>query len=101
MSNTTTTVRMDDVLKSQVNSILEGLGLSFNTFVIMASKQLVYENGLPFEAKIPKEINPVLRKLMVEEEAIQLGLIPDDSIEIQDDFFDGKMEQMQTPVSSF
>jgi len=93
MSTTSTTVRMDDDLKKQVNFILEALGLNFNTFIVMASKQLVYEKGLPFEAKIPKEINPILRKLMVEEEAIQLGLIPDDSIEIQDDYFDSKMEQ--------
>jgi len=93
MSTTSTTVRMDDDLKKQVNIILEGLGLNFNTFIVMASKQLVYEKGLPFEVKIPKEINPILRKLMVEEEAIQLGLIPDDSIEIDDDYFDNKMER--------
>ena len=43
--------------------------------------------------RLDDDINPILLKLMMEEEAIQLGLLPDDSIEINDDYFDDKMEQ--------
>ena len=32
----TTTVRMDDDLKAEVNAILDSMGLNFNTFVNMA-----------------------------------------------------------------
>ena len=34
----TTTVRMDDDLKAEVNAILDSMGLNFNTFVNMAER---------------------------------------------------------------
>ena len=33
----TTTVRIDDDLKAEVNAILDSMGLNFNTFVNMAA----------------------------------------------------------------
>ncbi|MBS5345346.1 MAG: type II toxin-antitoxin system RelB/DinJ family antitoxin, partial [Bifidobacterium catenulatum] len=45
----TTTVRMDDDLKAEVNAILDSMGLNFNTFVNMASVQLVSQRRIPFE----------------------------------------------------
>ena len=42
----TTTIRMDDELKRKAY---------FNTFVVMATKQLVAQNKIPFELVVPKE----------------------------------------------
>lgn len=54
-----TTIRMDDDLKSQVNALLDSMGLSFNTFVNMASIQLVSQRRIPFEVKEPAPTLPV------------------------------------------
>lgn len=48
----TTTVRMDDDLKAEVNAILDSMGLNFNTFVNMASVQLVSQRRIPFEWRL-------------------------------------------------
>lgn len=49
----TTTVRLDDELKKAVTLRLDALGLNFNTFVVMAAKQLVAQNKLPFSTQVP------------------------------------------------
>ncbi|GFH40212.1 type II toxin-antitoxin system RelB/DinJ family antitoxin [Lactococcus insecticola] len=54
MTTTATSIRMDDDLKQAVNEKLDALGMNFNTFVVMASKQLVAQNKLPFETTVPK-----------------------------------------------
>lgn len=41
-----TTIRMDSTLKDAVSSRLEALGMNFNTFVVMVTKQLVAQNRL-------------------------------------------------------
>ena len=48
-----TTIRMDDDLKNEATAKLEALGLSFNTFVVMATKQLVAQNRIPFDLVVP------------------------------------------------
>ncbi len=48
-----TTIRMDDELKKEACDKLEALGLNFNTFVVMATKQLVAQNRVPFELVVP------------------------------------------------
>ena len=48
-----TTIRMDDDLKKQATAKLEALGLSFNTFVVMATVQLVSQDRVPFELVVP------------------------------------------------
>lgn len=53
-----TTIRMDDDLKAQVNALLDSMGLSFNTFVNMASIQLVSQRRIPFEIKEPAPALP-------------------------------------------
>ena len=53
-----TTIRMDDDLKTQVNALLDSMGLSFNTFVNMASIQLVSQRRIPFEIKEPAPVLP-------------------------------------------
>lgn len=50
-----TTIRMDEDLKRAANAKLEALGLNFNTFVVMATKQLVAQNRIPFDLVVPDE----------------------------------------------
>lgn len=47
-------VQVDSHDKEVANTILKNLGLNMSTFVNMAIKQLIYTDGLPFEAKNPK-----------------------------------------------
>jgi DNA-damage-inducible protein J len=49
-----TTIRMDDELKRQATEKLEALGLSFNTYVVMATVQLVAQDRIPFEVIVPQ-----------------------------------------------
>ena len=46
-------VLVDTKDKEMANDILKNLGLNMSTFVNMAIKQLLYNNGLPFEVKNP------------------------------------------------
>ena len=48
-----TTIRMDDDLKKEASAKLEALGLNFNTYVVMATKQLVAQNRIPFDLVVP------------------------------------------------
>ena len=50
----TTTIRLDDELKKEVMQHLDALGMNFNTFVVMAAKQLVAQNKLPFATEVAK-----------------------------------------------
>ena len=50
-----TTIRMDDELKQEASEKLEALGLNFNTFVVMATKQLVAQNRIPFDLIVPEQ----------------------------------------------
>lgn len=76
----TTTIRMDDNLKREVTEMLDSLGLSFSSYVTMASKQLVTQRRIPFEVILPPEVpNEETRRAMVLAEAKEFGLIPDDA----------------------
>lgn len=48
MASTNVTMRMDETLKSQLQNLLSNLGLDLTTFFIMAAKQAVREQALPF-----------------------------------------------------
>ena len=50
-------VQVDTKDKENANEILKSLGLNMSTFVNMAIKQLLYNNGLPFEVKNPTNNN--------------------------------------------
>lgn len=78
---TATSIRMDSELKQQVNARLDALGMNFNTFVIMASKQLVAQNRLPFSTAVPHSQEPTeeTRRAMLIAEAKELGIIADSS----------------------
>ena len=49
-----TTIRMDDDLKKEASAKLDALGLNFNTYVVMATKQLVAQNRIPFATRSRK-----------------------------------------------
>ena len=78
---TATTIRMDSSLKDAAVSRLDALGMNFNTFVVMATKQLVAQNRLPFSTEVPRGPVPTdeTRRALVEAEARELGLLPDDT----------------------
>ena len=81
----TSTIRMDENLRREASLKLESLGLNFNTFVVMATTQLVAQNRIPFELAVPQSTpNEVTRRALVEAEAKELGLIPDDSPSFND-----------------
>lgn len=48
-----TTIRMDEDLKAQACAKLDALGLNFNTYVVMATTQLVAQNRVPFDLVVP------------------------------------------------
>lgn len=48
MASTNVTMRMDEVLKSQLQELVSNLGMDLTTFFIMAAKQAVREQALPF-----------------------------------------------------
>ncbi len=75
-----TTIRLDDDLKSEAVSILNSIGLSLNSYVQLATRQLVNQRRIPFELVAAPEIpNEETHRALVEAEAKALGLIPDDS----------------------
>lgn len=88
---TTKTIRMDDELSTLATSKLKELGLSFNTYVILATKQLIIQNRIPFSLELPsekEELNEETRRAIVTAEAKMLGILPDDSVAFSsaDDF---------------
>jgi antitoxin component of RelBE/YafQ-DinJ toxin-antitoxin module len=44
---------MDDGLKKEATAKLEALGLNFNTYVVMATVQLVAQDRVPFDMIVP------------------------------------------------
>lgn len=91
---TSTTIRMDPSLKEAATFRLDALGMNFNTFVVMATKQLVAQNRLPFSTEVPRGYVPTeeTRRALVEAEARELGLLPDDAPSFTD--VDGLMSYL-------
>lgn len=80
-----TTVRLDADLKAQANEILDSIGLSFNSYVVMATHQLVNQRKIPFDI-IPEEPvpNEETRKALLAAEAKELGMLTDDAASFDD-----------------
>ncbi|WP_335337486.1 type II toxin-antitoxin system RelB/DinJ family antitoxin [Companilactobacillus ginsenosidimutans] len=79
MSLTSITIRLDNKLKQELDIHLGEIGLSFEDYMKLAAEQFVIQNKVPFEIVMPEEIpNRVTRIAMVEAEAKDLGIIPDD-----------------------
>ncbi|MDY5987843.1 type II toxin-antitoxin system RelB/DinJ family antitoxin [Sporofaciens sp. SGI.106] len=48
MANTNITMRIDEAIKSQLQELMNDLGLDMTTFFTMAAKQAIREQGIPF-----------------------------------------------------
>ncbi len=57
--NATLSVRVEPELKEEAITILNSIGISASSAVNMFFRQIVINNGLPFEAKIPEAKKPV------------------------------------------
>ena len=80
-----TTVRIEEGLKEQATEFLDSVGLSLNSYLNLAVRQLVNQRKIPFEivgrAEVPNEAT---RRAMVIAEAHELGILPDDSPSFND-----------------
>ncbi len=64
-------VQVDTKDKEQATNILKDLGLNMSTFINMAIKQVIKNDGLPFEVSNPKPNKELLEALEEGEEIIQ------------------------------
>lgn len=75
-----TTIRLNDKLKKELQKDLDAAGISMNTYFMMAAKQLVLQKRILFEVLTAPEIpNETTRKALLLADAKDEGLIPDDS----------------------
>ncbi len=49
MALTTTTFRMDTAVKKNLRDLLDELGMDMSTYFVMAAKQALREQGIPFK----------------------------------------------------
>jgi DNA-damage-inducible protein J len=73
MSTIAKNFRIDSELSSKANKLLEGLGLSMSQAISMFLRQVVLQQGLPFEVKYPKRSGELLDAI---EEAKRLEADP-------------------------
>ncbi len=52
MAQTTVSVRMDDALKKDFDTVCNDLGLSMTTAITMLAKKMTREKRLPFEVSV-------------------------------------------------
>lgn len=82
MAIVSTNIRLDDQLLKELEPLLKVAGLSLNGYLVMAAKQFVIQNKIPFEEVVPEEItNEITYKALIEAQAKEMGLIPDNSPE--------------------
>lgn len=68
MSNTNVTIRMDSMLKMELQNLMSNLGIDMTTFFTMAAKQAVREQALPFKPDMNDRPNIETLKAMAETE---------------------------------
>lgn len=73
MATISTQVRIDETTKKQAVELLEGLGLNLSDAINMFLKQVVLQNGIPFDVKYPKFKPEVIEAM---EEAKQISHDP-------------------------
>ena len=76
-----TTVRIEEGLKEQATEFLDSVGLSLNSYLNLAVRQLVNQRKIVGRAEVPSEAT---RRAMVIAEAHELGILPDDSPSFND-----------------
>ena len=75
-----TTVRFDEGLKADATDILDSIGLSLNSYLTLALRQLVNQRRVPFDlAPAPEAPNEETRRAMILADAKEMGLIKDDA----------------------
>ena len=68
-TTTPTQIRIDENTKKQAVELLEGLGLNLSDAVNMFLRQVILQNGIPFEVKYP-ELKPEVIEAMTEAKRI-------------------------------
>mgnify|MGYP000915794394 CR=1 FL=1 len=69
-----TTVRIEEGLKEQATEFLDSVGLSLNSYLNLAVRQLVNQRKIPFDIVGRPEVpNEATRRAMVIAEAHELG----------------------------
>jgi DNA-damage-inducible protein J len=99
MSTQTLNVKVDSELKAQFAEFAKSVGLTTSALVTMFMKRSVDDQELPFLVKSPNrpkrfdELNPIIQKLWIEDKAIEMELIEDDSTEFTPEYWK-KMEDL-------
>ncbi|MBT1161237.1 type II toxin-antitoxin system RelB/DinJ family antitoxin [Bifidobacterium sp. SO1] len=74
---------VDDDVKARAAELYESMGMSLSTAVNMFLRQSIADNGMPFRPRRYEGVRltptETTRKAMIEAEAKELGIIPDDS----------------------
>ena len=52
MALTSTTFRMDALVKEELRELLDELGMDMSTYFVMAAKQAIREQGIPFNVTL-------------------------------------------------
>lgn len=80
MTRVSTSIRIDADLKQAASKQLASMGLSMNTYLNMALRQLVLQQAVQFESDEPSWVpNEETEKALVLARAEELGLIPDNA----------------------
>lgn len=81
-------VRVEPNIKEQAEVVLEKLGIPMSNAVSIFLRQVVMQNGLPFDVKIPSRKPLVLSDLTLEEFNMEM-------LKAHNDFENGKVYSMQ------
>lgn len=84
MSTATINFKIENELKEQFQQLAKDLGANTTSLLTMFIKRAIDDQAIPFEVKVKPQLNEVYRKLIAEENAKILGLIPDDATPLTD-----------------
>lgn len=80
-------VRVEPNIKEQAEAVLDRLGIPMSNAVSIFLRQVIMQNGLPFEVKIPKNSPLSIENLSREEFNTQM-------LKAEEDFNEGKTYSM-------
>ena len=70
MKTSNLSIRIEPNLKNEAEEVLSNLGLSLSGAVNLFFKQIILNNGLPFEVKMPTK-KPMEYELLTDEELVE------------------------------
>ena len=73
MAMSSITTRMDSTLKAQFAELMANLGLDMSTFVVMAAKQAVRKQGIPFKVTMDVPNRETIRAMKDVENGVGLS----------------------------